>query len=42
MKRGVKWVDWKTIDPEETLKMFPETHKEYLVKSIMEDNISML
>ena len=34
MTRDVKWVDWKTTDPSETLKMFHKAHKEYLVPGI--------
>ena len=39
MTRYVKWVDWKTTDPAETLKMFHKAHKEYLVSDIEEDII---
>ena len=37
--RDVKWVEWKINDPEETLKMFQDMHKEYLVPGIEENNI---
>ena len=37
MTRDVKWADWKMIDPVETLKMFCEAHKEYLVPGIEEE-----
>ena len=36
MTRDVKWVDWKTTDQAETLKMFHNVHKEYLVPVIEE------
>ena len=34
MPQDVKWVDWKMADPAETLKMFREVHKGYLVPVI--------
>ena len=34
LTRDAKWAGWKNTDPEETLKMFREAHKEYLVPSI--------
>ena len=37
--RDVKWVDWKMTDPADTLKMFCEANKEYLVPGIEEDII---
>ena len=39
MTRDVKWANWKMNDPEETLNMFREENKEYLVPGIEEDNI---
>ena len=36
MTRDVKWMDWKMTDPEETLKMLHDAHKEYLVPGIEE------
>ena len=39
MTRGVKWEDWKMTDPADTLKMFYEAEKEYLVPGIEEDII---
>ena len=40
MTRDVKWADCKITDPEETLKMLREAHKEGLVKGIEENNIT--
>ena len=37
MTRYVKWADWKTTNPAETLKMFYEVEKEDLVPCIEED-----
>ena len=34
MTRYVNWADWKITDPAETLKIFREAHKEYLVPGI--------
>ena len=34
MTRDVKSADWKNTDPVETLKMFREAEKEYLVPGI--------
>ena len=34
MTRDVKWDYWKMTDPEETLKMFREAEKIYLVPGI--------
>ena len=34
MNRYVKWADWRNTDPAETLKMFCEAKKEYLVPGI--------
>ena len=39
MTRYVKWTDWKITNPAETLKMFREAHKEYLVPGIEEDTL---
>ena len=39
--RDLKWADWKNTDPAETLKMFREAEKEYLVPGIEEDVIPM-
>ena len=36
----IKWVDWKMTDPAETLKIFCEAHKEYLVPGIEEYKIT--
>ena len=36
MTRDVRWGDWKNTYPRETLKMFHETEKEYLVPVIEE------
>ena len=41
MTRGIIWADWKNTDPAETLKMFREAEKEYLVPGIQEDVIPM-
>ena len=38
--RDVKWADWKLNIPAETLKMFSEAEKEYLVPGKDEDIIS--
>ena len=40
MTRDVKWADWYNANPEETLKMFREAEKEYLVPGIEEDIIT--
>ena len=40
MKTDVKWEEWKITDPGETLKMFRDPHKEYLVPGIKEDKIT--
>ena len=37
MKRDVKWAERKMTDPAETMKMFRNFHKEYLVLDIEED-----
>ena len=34
MTRGVKWTDFEMTDPTETLNMFREAYKEYLVPDI--------
>ena len=39
MTRGAKWEYWKMTHPAETLKLFREAHKEYLVPGIEENNI---
>ena len=39
MTKDNKWTDWKNTDPTETLKMFREAEKEYLVPGIEEDGI---
>ena len=39
MNRDVKWADWKITNPADTLKMFCEADKEYLVPGIEEDVI---
>ena len=36
MTRDVKWADWKNTNPADTLKMFYEAEKEYLVPGIEE------
>ena len=41
MKRDVKGEEYKMTDPEETLKMFRDTHEEDLVPGIEEDKIPM-
>ena len=41
MTRDVKWTDWKNTDPAETLNMFREAEKEYLVPGIEEEVIPM-
>ena len=37
MSRDIKWAEWKTIDPEETMKMFFYLNEEDLVPRIEED-----
>ena len=37
MTRVVRWVEWKMTDPEETMNMFCDLHKEDLVPDIEED-----
>ena len=39
MTRDVKWADWKITDTAETLKMFRESYKGYLVPGIEEEII---
>ena len=41
MTRDIKWADWKNTDATETLKMFREAEKEYLVPGIEKDDIPM-
>ena len=42
MTRDVKWADCKMTDPAETLKMFRDAYKEYMVPGIEEDMIPTL
>ena len=37
MSRYIKWKEQKTIDPEETTKMFCDSNGEYLLTGIYED-----
>ena len=39
--KDVKWEDWKITDPAESLKIFYESDKEYLVPSIEEYIVPM-
>ena len=39
MNRDVKWAIWKTTNTADTMKMYHEENKEYLVPGIEEDII---